>query len=279
MLQRSYIIALFTLILLFLVAAIPQTMLAQVEEPDVRGLADPVTPYSEGFRNSWSVDIMLNNFGYGVGGQYSRVLGPYTELTFKAGVTGIRDVSELTFQDIFTGRQLIPNKYNRAFGFPFSVGLKKRLFARHIHDNFRLFIEGAGGPAMAFVFPYLNDADQNGFRTYQVTDQGFLIPVESVNDFFSGWKDGESRWGLNGEIKIGADIGSKFKTQTTIEIGYFFYYFDPGLQIMEPFQPWGYNPETGQPVAVNEDGERNPFFNAQKYFGTPQIKIIFGGMW
>lgn len=250
----------------------PGTVLAQLEEPDVVGLPEPRTPLSEGYHNSWSVDIMLNNFGFGVGGQYSRVLGPYTELTLKAGITGIRDVSELTYQDFFTGSQLVPNKYKRAFGFPFLVGLKKRIFAQNIQDNFRLFIEGAAGPAMSFVYPYVNDVDNNGYRTFQLTQQGFLVPVETVNDFFSGWKEGETRWGLNGEIKIGADIGSRFSSQTTVEIGYFFYYFDPGLQIMEPYQPQGYN-EDGLPVG------QEPFFDAQKYFGTPQIKIIFGGMW
>lgn len=255
------------------VAVNPGMVLAQLEEPEVRELPDPKTPLSEDLHNSWSVDIILNNFGYGLGGQYSRVLGPYTELTFKAGITGIRDVSELTYQDIFTGNQLVPNKYNRAFGFPFLVGLKKRLFARHIQDNFRLFIEGAAGPAMTFVYPYVNDTDGNGFRTFQATQQGFLVPLETVNDFFSGWKDGESQWGLNGEIKIGASIGSRFKSRTTVEIGYFFYYFDPGLQIMEPYRATGYSEEDGLPTG------REPFFDAQKYFGTPQIKITFGGMW
>lgn len=254
-------------------AVTPQVAFAQLEEPSVRDLPQPKTPLSEGFHNRWSVDIILNNFGYGLGGEYARVLGPYTELTFKAGITGIRDVSELTYQDIFTGRQLIPNKYKRALGFPFLVGLKKRLFAQHIQDNFRLFIEGAAGPAMSFVYPYVNDVDDSGFRTFQLTQQGFLVPVETVNDFFSGWKEGETKWGLNGEIKIGADIGSGFKSQTSVEIGYFFYYFDPGLQIMEPYRATSYSEETGLP------NEREPFFDAIKYFGTPQIKIVFGGMW
>ncbi len=254
-------------------AVTPATVFAQLEEPEVRDLPDPKTPVSEGFNNSWSVDIMINNFGFGVGGQYGRVLGPYTELTFKAGITGIRDVSELTFQDFFTGNQVIPNKYNRAIGFPFLVGLKKRLFASHIQDNFRLFLEGAAGPALTFVYPYVNDVDNSGYRTSQATPQGFLVPIETVNDFFSGWKDGETQWGFNGEIKIGADIGGGFKNQTTVEIGYFFYFFDPGLQIMEPYRATGYSDEDGLPTG------REPFFDAQKLFGTPQIKITFGGMW
>lgn len=248
---------------------------AQLEEPDVEKISQPKTPLSEGYHNSLGVDVMVNNFGFGIGGSYGRVIAPYTELTFSTGITGLRDVSEQNFQSFLTGQQIIPNKYNRAFGFPFLLGLKQRIFARQVEDNLRFFISGAGGPAMTFMYPYLRDTNNpNGFRDFQLTPQGFLVPVEGINDFFTGWSDGETHWGLNGEIKIGVDIGSEFKTRTTVEFGYFFYYFQNGLQIMEPFRPTEYT-EDGRPVEETKE----PFYDAQKYFGTPQIKITFGGMW
>lgn len=254
------------------------TAMAQIEEPDVVERANPKTPLSEGFSNSLGFDVFVNNFGFGIGGTYGRVVAPYTEITFRTGITGIRDASEQNFQSFLTGQQIIPNKYKRAFGFPFLLGVKQRIFARHIEDNMRVFVSASGGPALSFTYPYLVDNNNaNGFRDFQVTPGGFLAPVERVNDFFSGWGDGESRWGYSGAIKIGVDLGSKFKSRTTIEFGYFFYYFREGLQIMEPYRPFGYD-QNGEPVAV-QNGERNPFFEAQKYFGTPQIKFTFGGMW
>lgn len=244
--------------------------LAQLEEPEVVELPEPKTPLTEGYHNSLGFDVILNNFGFGIGGHYSRVLGPFTEFTFQTGITGLRDVSEQNYQNFFTGQRIVPNKYKRGFGFPFLFGLKHRLFARQIDDNFRFFVSGALGPSMAFTYPYVQDTDGNGFRTFQVID-GFLVPAERVNDFFTGWKDGETHWGYNGELKIGVDFGSSFKTRTTVEFGYFFYYFNEGLQIMEPRRPiYG---DQGQIV------DTEPFFDAQKYFGTPQIKITFGGMW
>lgn len=260
------------LLVILLVAASVNTAQAQLQEPDVVDIPDPKTPLSEGYHNSLGFDVFVNNFGFGIGGTYGRVLGPYTELQFRTGITGIRDASEQNFQSFFTGQQIIPNKYKRAFGFPFLVGLKHRLFARHIDDNLRFFVSGAVGPAMAFTFPYVQDADDNGYRTFRQTPQGFLVPIERVNDFFTGWKNGESKWGFNGEIKIGVDLGSSFSSRTTIEFGYFFYYFKQGLQIMEPFKPTGYD-QDGFPTG------RTEFFDAQKYFGTPQIKFTFGGMW
>ena len=256
---------------------------AQVEEPQVVKLPQPKTPLSEGYHNSWGVDLMLNNFGFGIGGTYTHVLGPSDQLTFRTGITGIRDDTEQNFQSFLTGQQIIPNKYKRAFGFPFLVGIRHRVFARQIADNFRPFISIAAGPAMAFTYPYLEDGDHNGFRTFNLVSspyyqQPILQPVERVNDFFTGWKNGHSHWGLSGEVKIGADIGS-FKHPTTVEFGFFFYRFQPGLQIMEPYQPYGYDQQTGLPIEKNSNGQRKPFYDAQTFFGTPQIKFTFGGMW
>ncbi len=260
---------------------------AQLEEPSVVEVSQPKTPLTEGVRNTLGFDAFVNNFGIGIGGHYSRVVGPYTELTFRTGITGIRDVSEQNFQSFLTGQQIIPNKYKRAFGFPFLLGVKQRLFAENIEDSFRFFISAGVGPAMAFTYPYVQDANNNGFRDFYAVpvseNQTILDPQERVNDIFSGWKNGETHWGFNGEIKIGVDLGSTFSSKTTIEFGYFFYYFKQGLQIMEPYKPYGYTEPSdgfpGFPIAEDQDGDPNPFNPAQKYFGTPQIKFTFGGMW
>ncbi|GAA5522319.1 hypothetical protein LQ318_11260 [Aliifodinibius salicampi] len=273
--KRSHCIG--AVLLLFVLGITVNTAQAQLEEPDVIEKSEPKTPLSEGYHNDIGFDVVLNNFGFGIGGHYSRVLGDYTELTFQTAITGIRDVSEQNFQNFFTGNQIIPNRYKRAFGFPFLLGMEQRIFARQIEDSFRLFVGGAVGPAMAFTYPYINDADGSGFRTY-VVRSGFLRPTERVNDFFTGWSEGESHWGYSGELKIGADIGSSFGTRTTVEFGYFFYYFSEGLQLMEPYRPYGYD-ENGNPVIFNAEGEQRPHFDAQKYFGTPQIKFTFGSMW
>lgn len=235
-------------------------------------LPQPRTPQSENKSNFLGFDIMVNNFGFGIGGQYARVLGPFTQLTFETGITGIRDVSEQTYTDPFFGQQIIPNKYKRAMAFPFMVGLKRRFFARKISDNFRFFLSMSGGPVLAFVYPYVNDSDNNGYRTTQLTGGGYPVPVERINDFFSGWKDGDTQWGAAGELKVGVDIGENFSKLTTVEFGYYFYYFDKGIQMMEPYQPTNYNE---QGISIGQE----PFMDAQKYYGTPQITLTFGGMW
>lgn len=254
--------------LLFTITAVPSAY-AQIKEPEVMDIEEPRTLYGEGIRNGLGVNLVVNNFGVGLHGQFSRVISPYTELTLSAGITGIRDVSEQSFQDFFTGQRVIPNKYNRALGFPFLVGVKHRMFARQIDDNFRLFISTAAGPAFGFTYPYFNDADDSGFRNVVVVND---VPrVEEINDFFTGWSEGESHWGLSAEFKIGVDFGENFSNLSRAEFGYFFYYFQEGLQIMEPYRG-----------VTNSQGfivDRAPFHDAQKFFGTPQISLVFGGMW
>lgn len=276
---RTTYVLLAAFVMVMASGAIYNAAYAQLEEPEVVKIPDPKTPLSEGYHTTIGFDVMLNNFGFGVGGHFSRMLGEYTEFTFQTGITGIRDVSEQTFQSFFTGNRIVPNKYKRGFGFPFLFGMEQRIFARQIEDNFRLFLGGAVGPAMAFVYPYVNDSDNNGFRTIVVDPRsGFIVGAERINDFFTGWGDGETKWGYSGELKIGADIGRTFGTRTTVEFGYFFYYFQQGLQIMEPYRPYGYD-ENGYPIETNDQGEQRAHFDAQKYFGTPQIKFTFGGMW
>ncbi|MDX1671213.1 MAG: hypothetical protein R3211_02660 [Balneolaceae bacterium] len=254
-------------VLLIALVALPAA--AQTLEPEVIPLPDPRSPYEEGKRNSLGFNLFINNFGFGIGGQYSRYISPGGQIFFKTGVTGIRDITEQSFQDFFTGQRIIPNKFNRALGIPLLVGYKHRLFGRKIDDNFRFFVSGAAGPAMAFVFPYLDDIDGSGYRNSFIVGNSRV--VEPINDFFTGWNEGSIEWGLNGEFSVGVDIGDNFSKLTTVQFTYFAYYFDQGLQIMEPFRP-----------VVDSNGQivgREPFFDKQKFFGTPTISFIFGGIW
>lgn len=257
---------------------------AQLKEPEVIDEANPLTPYGQGLNNRWGVNLLINNFGFGLTANYARVVSPFTEITVKTGITGLRDVTEQNFQDFFTGRQIIPNKFNRALAFPLLVGVKQRLFANKVADNFRFFFSASAGPAVAFVYPYLNDTfREDGFRTFGINNVGQLQPVETINDFFSRWGDGSTEWGGAGEIKLGVDLGSNFKKQTTVEIGYYFYYFNQGIQILEPGAPQ--TDANGRPLIDPNTGLTIPStdpdagFDDQKYFGTPQISIIFGGFW
>ncbi len=270
---------------------------AQLKEPDVRAIDEPISPFGQGFRNRIGASFILNNFGFGMNGIYARAIGPFTEITFTAAITGIRDASAQDFVYFRTGRKVVPNKYRRALGFPLMIGIEQRVFPYAIADNFRFFVSADAGPAFAFTYPYFDDTFQdNGYRDRAIvlsqplppTGQRVVVDrffLEETNSFFSGWGEGDWHVGFAGDISIGVDFGTDFSSQATFEIGYFFYYYPDGLQIMEPFKK---DPSIGDVIPgytlirelpngaeVYATEGQVPFFDEQSYFGTPVIKFTY----
>jgi hypothetical protein len=276
-------ILLFLISLFFVFATLPADLTAQirqpVQEPDLREFDEPRTPYDDGVSNGIGFNLVINNFGFGIGAEYKRVLAPFMEGTATFRITGLRDVSEQTFTDIFFGQQIVPNKYRRALSMPLTFGVRQRVFARSIADNYRIYLSGELGPVLAFSYPYFDDLNNNGYRE-QFQFQGGASYVEPVNDVFTGMGDGDWHLGMAGEFKLSLDIGQNFARLTSIQFGYMFYYFDEGIQMMQPNQPSfsAADPPSFEDI-INGDYAMEPFFDAQRFFGTPQLSFIFGRMW
>ncbi len=259
-------------------------LLAQIEEPDILDTFQPRTPSDDGVKSGLGFNVVINNFGFGIGGEYRRVLSDFTYGTANVRMTGLRDVSEQTFTDFFFGQQVIPNKYQRAFSFPVTLGIKQRVFPNKIADNFRFYLSAGLGPVFAFSYPYFDDLNENGYREQFRDPSSGQFYVEQVNDIFTGLGEGDWHVGLVGEFKISMDIGENFARMTTIEFGYMMYYFDSGIQVMQPNQPAFTAPDFQGPDPtfidiINGDYEMRSFFDAQRFFGTPQISLKFGRMW
>ncbi|WP_340104078.1 hypothetical protein [Rhodohalobacter sp. 8-1] len=251
----------------------------QISEPDLIMEERVSTPLNRHYQSGLTFDFVVNNFGFGIGGQYRRVLAPQMEGVFNMRITGLRDASEQTFTDVFFGQQVVPNKYQRAFAFPAMIGLRKRLFADKVQDQYRFFVSASVGGVAAFSYPYFNDRNNNGYR------EQFNDNFEQVNDIFTGWSEGDWHFGGAGEFKIGVDVGRNFSKVTSIEFGYYMNYYPDGIQMMTPTQPDlregvppGESPFQEDP---NNPGEilLEPYFDAQKFFGTPQITVTFGSLW
>jgi len=136
-----------------------------------------------------------------------------------------------------------------------------------------------------FTYPYFDDANNNGYRE-DLREFGVAY-VEPVYDIFSGLGDGTWHLGLAGELKLSLDIGQNFARLTSIQFGYMFYHFRPGIQMMEPNRPvTRENIRPGEfPFEYREmdDGTielvMQDYYPAQRTFGTPQISFFFGRMW
>jgi hypothetical protein len=253
------------------------TAQTQIDEPELTIEERVSNPLNRNYHSGLTFDFVVNNFGFGIGGQYRRVLAPQMEGIFNMRITGLRDASEQTFTDVFFGQQIVPNKFQRGFAFPAMIGLRKRLFADKVQDQYRFFVTASVGGVAAFAFPYFNDRNNNGFR------EQFNDNFEQVNDIFTGWSDGDWHFGGAGELKIGLDVGRNFSRVTSIEFGYYMNYFPDGIQMMTPTQPdllENIGPSEN-PFQVDENGDLllEPYFDAQKFFGSPQITITFGRLW
>lgn len=250
---------------------------AQISEPPVLETPRNISSLPELYSSGLGLNVQMNNFGFGIGGDYRRVLGNQTELTVSLRLTSISDDSEQTFNDVFFGQQIVPNKFQRAFGAPLLIGLRYRLLPDLIQEDYRFFVSAAIGPSAGLTIPYFDDINNNGFR------EQFQNFFEPVNDIFSGWSEGEFHWGGAGEFKIGVDIGSNFARLSSVEFGYYFYYYPDGLQIMMPNQPIRReNIRPGEfPFELQPNGELalKPFFEPERFFGTPQISFVFGRLW
>lgn len=253
------------------------TAQTQVTEPDLIVEERVSTPLNMHYKAGLTFDFVVNNFGFGIGGQYRRVLGPQMEGVFNMRITGLRDASEQTFTDVFFGQQVVPNKFQRAFAFPAMIGLRKRLFADDVQDQYRFFVSASAGAVATFSYPYFNDRNNNGYR------EQFNNNFEQVNDIFTGWSEGNWHFGGAGEFKIGVDVGRNFSSVTSIEFGYYMNYYPDGIQMMTPTQPdLKENVAPGEsPFEFDENGNLvlEPYFDAQKFFGSPQITITFGRLW
>ncbi|MGF1670827.1 MAG: hypothetical protein ACFCU6_10280, partial [Balneolaceae bacterium] len=226
--KKNFIFIFFSLFMLLFFVTDAVYVQAQIEEPEVLRTDRSRTPLTEGLLNGLGFNVLVNNFGFGIGGEYRRVIGPDMEAIAILRITGLRDASEQTFTDVFFGQQVIPNKFKRAFAFPFMLGLRHRLFARAVEDNFRFFVNGSFGPAAAFAYPYFDDRNNNGFR------ERFIDNFEPVNDIFSGLGQGDWHFGFAGELSVSIDFGANFANISTLRFGYFFYNFPSGIQMMQP---------------------------------------------
>lgn len=160
----------------------------------------------EALAHSWGVDLLISNGGFGLGTfyrhEYSDVLSGFIDFS----ISEAKDDDEKDFYD-FYGQRFTPGKVNRFLVMPLFVGLQKRLFKDDILDNFRPYINIAGGPSMIYVFP--NDVE-----------------------YFSAIGDGHPRYTVGGYVGLGAFFGDERSSLMGLNLRYYYVPFGGGLESM-----------------------------------------------
>jgi hypothetical protein len=78
---------------------------------------------------------------------------------------------------------------------------------------------------------------------------------------------------MAGQFTINADFGTEFKSIQSLKLGYYAQFYPQGIQVMEPVQVLAYVEPPVNAYAVIKGSPK------QKYFGSPMITLVLGGMW
>ena len=175
--------------------------------------------------NSWGIDLMLSNNGFGVGTFFRKRETPDISWLASLAVSDVKDEQEIQYYDIY-GRSYSPYKKNRLFLIPLFAGVEYRLFREEIADNFRPYVSAALGPAMMVIAPYQREVtmDLGTGTTY--------TQYEEI-EFFESLKYATAQYTVGGYIGAGAYFGSEGGTLSGLSVRYYFIPFQKGIETLQ----------------------------------------------
>lgn len=121
-------------------------------------------------RNNWGIGFAYSESGVGISSSLYAQLSKSTDLYFNLLVSGVSDSRELERYDIF-GNSVIPDKVNRVFMIPLSIGIKKELFKDDIEGDFSPVVNFGIAPTLVLTNPY----DRNFFNAIGYTKSKFAF--------------------------------------------------------------------------------------------------------
>lgn len=146
--------------------------------------------------NTWGVDIMFGEGGFGLGTFYRRSLSKDLTGFIDFSVSETKDDKEVTYIDYY-GNQFTPDKVNRAFLLPLNFGIQHRLFAESLTENLRPYIMVGIGPSILLTTPY-------------------------EQEFFKSFGDAKAHFSIGGYIGFGANIGTSKSNLICLNVRYYY---------------------------------------------------------
>lgn len=155
--------------------------------------------------NTWGMDIMLGESGFGLGTFYRKQLSlkwtAFTDISFSE----TKDDREFEYIDFF-GRTFTIGKKNRVFAIPLNVGLQYRIFEDVVYDNLRPYINFGMGPTLVLTTPY-------------------------EREFFNAFGFTRTKTAIGGYIGLGANFGLDKSSLVGLNFRYYYtHFFDEGVE-------------------------------------------------
>lgn len=160
--------------------------------------------------NTWGVDFMFSEGGFGFGTFYRYKLTPTLSVFSDLSISEAKDKREVEYVD-YWGQVYVPQKKNRVFLLPLNFGLHKRLFENSLTDNLRPYINAGAGPSMIVITPY-------------------------DKEFFSSFGKAHARYTIGGYVGLGANFGLDKSNLVGINLRYYVvHFFDEGVESLDGF--------------------------------------------
>ncbi|KUG26171.1 hypothetical protein ASZ90_004004 [hydrocarbon metagenome] len=155
--------------------------------------------------NSWGVDLMFGEGGFGIGTffrkEFSTDLTGFVDLSFSES----KDEREFQYID-YWGNTFTIGKVNRVFIIPVNAGLHYRLFSENLTSTLRPYINFGIGPTIVLTTPY-------------------------EQEFFSAFGDMQTKLAAGGYIGFGANFGVSKSNLLGINLRYYYIHlFDNGVE-------------------------------------------------
>lgn len=158
--------------------------------------------------NSWGVDLMFGEGGFGLGTFYRRTFSLNLSGFIDLSISETKDEREMEYYDPWYGITYSPNKANRAFLLPVTFGIQYRLFDEALTENLRPYLTAGVGPTFVVSTPY-------------------------EEEFFSSFKYAKLHTGFGGYIGFGANMGTSKSNLVGLNVRYYYtHLFGDGVENM-----------------------------------------------
>lgn len=159
--------------------------------------------------NSFGLDIMFSEGGFGFGTFYRRQLSQKFTAFADFSISESKDEKEFDYYDYFTNTTYTAGKKNRVFLLPVNFGMQFRLFENVISDNLRPYVNAGVGPAMVVTTPY-------------------------ELEFFNAFGKAQAKYALGSYFGVGANFGLDKSSLVGINLRYYMiHFFDKGVESLE----------------------------------------------
>ncbi len=156
--------------------------------------------------NTWGVDLMFGEGGFGLGTFLRKELSSSLTGFVDISVTESKDEREIEIIDPFFGTSFTLNKKNRVFLVPLNFGVQYRLFSKALTDNLRPYVNFGVGPTLVLSTPY-------------------------DREFFSAFAKAQANYAVGGYIGFGANFGLSKENLVGINARYYVaHLFNDGVE-------------------------------------------------